>query len=403
MRHGEANGVDANEDGLWSIAPYEALVFMEHGGEVVPARLDVQDSIAHDVHYITAFVKGLIQTKRPLLTLHHADVAPKGRSHSLSIKATKGGECFLKGLAIDLDRILDHYPDIGKFNRYFGIYHDAVTREVKFSRGLLPFASVIRLEWLPWRDRVDFPADTLTTIVRHANEAVEQIRQQGRSDEFRLWLTAIERQPAENEAGLLALINASLAVNHHILVLRFDLGYAQLYCDPDRSGAMAVSYDEMRRHRIAFRRYLKRDLRRQLPAGACRGMVFALKLEYGLDKGYHFHAIVVLNADVVCNDAVITGMICAHWKGAITHGRGGACNCNVRRYRRRGIGAIRYTDADKLEILRTEVVPYITKPDFYGRMVKPDGHRTFWTSHPPKAPASPKGRKRAGSSGEETP
>ncbi|HDR8936194.1 TPA: hypothetical protein QDA84_006334, partial [Burkholderia vietnamiensis] len=124
-----------------------------------------------------------------------------------------------------------------------------------------------------------------------------------------------------------------------------------------------------------------------------KGMGFAIKGEYGLDKTYHFHVIVILIGDVVGEDISVTETICDQWRDTITNGKGGAYNCNKASYRERGIGSIRYSD-EKLRILRTKVVPYVTKPDFYIGMVKPEKHRSFWPSHPPKIEASRRGRRR---------
>lgn len=400
MRGGVHEGDYYDDDEGWGIGPYEALVFAERSGEIVPTLLSLENSIASDVDYITKFVKRLINTKRQLLALAPAKTIHRRRPNTQSVKVTKGGGCFLQCLQIDLDRILDKYPDIGTFNRYFGVFCGAVMSEVQFAKGPVPFSTVARREWLNSRDRDFFPDDVLALIVKYANEAIEQIRINGNTEKFKWWLSEIERQPKENEARLLSLIDASLAVNHHILALRFDLGYSQFYCNAERSGEMAVSYREMREHRVTLRRFLKRELKDRLLPGACKGMVFAIKLEYGLDKGYHFHALVVLNGDVVCSDIGITEMICNQWKYAITKGKGGACNCNLRLYKRKGIGSIKHTDLEKLDTLRKEVAPYIAKVDFYGKMVKPNGHRTFWSSHPPKITANPKGRKRKRSAGD---
>ncbi|HDR9149369.1 hypothetical protein WK24_01345 [Burkholderia vietnamiensis] len=384
--------VDDNES--WTIEPYQAWIFNDMQGGVVSTRIASEDSMAGNVEYITQFVKRLIYSRRQLLSLVPAKMIRSKRPNMKLIKASKGGECFLTCLGIDLDRIIDKYPDIGKHNRYFGLFYDAVMCEVAFENATASLAKVARLEWLSFDDKNLLPDRALALFVDYSNEAIEQIRQEGNSDAFKDWQAAIERQPKENEGRLLSLIDAALSVNHHLLVLRFDLGYSQFYCDPELSGGMAVSYEEMREHRVALRRFLKRDLKKRLLPRACKGMVFAVKMEFGLDKTFHFHVIVILNGDVVCKDVLITEMICDQWNRVITTGKGGACNCNSKQYRLKGIGSVRRKDAEKLNILKTVVAPYITKPDYYSKMVKPDGHRTFWPSHPPQIEAKPKGRKR---------
>lgn len=386
---------DFDGNDRWSIEPYEALVFAETEEGVIPRRVAIEESIAGDVDCITQFVKKLIDTRsdRPLLTLSPLKAVKSDRPNTQWVKTTSGGEHFLQCLRIDLDRIIDKYPAIGKFNRYFGLFYDAVMCEVEFRSRKTSFVRLAKRNWLVGQDPNFFSDDELALFAQYSNDTLDEIREKGRGEEFGKWQRAVERQPKENEDRLLSLVDAATNVNHHLLVLRFDLGYGQFYCDPELSGEMAVSYNEMREHRVVLRRFLKRHLKERLPPGACKGMVFAIKLEYGLDKGYHFHVIVILNGDVVCRDGDITAMICEQWK-VITKSKGGACNCNRRLYKRKGIGSIRRRDAEKLDVLRTEVIPYITKVDYYGRMVKPDEHRTFWSSHPPRIEANRKGRKR---------
>lgn len=79
----------------------------------------------------------------------------------------------------------------------------------------------------------------------------------------------------------------------------------------------------------------------------------------------------------------------------ITKGKGGAYNCNKATYTHPGIGSIRYHDEEKLDNLKTIVVPYLTKPDYYVSMTKSQGHRAFWPSHPPEITAKRRGRKRS--------
>lgn len=381
-------------DALWAIESYEPLVFADCGNSVVTTLIACENSIARDVDYIMQFVRKLLAGTRPLLALVSAGRVHPHRPNTYVVRTTRGGECFLRCLQLDLDRIIDRYPDIGRFNRYFGIFHEAVMREVPFAGANVPLATAARHDWLSCPDRNLLPNDVLALFVQYSNEAIERIRQMGKSEQFHQWLTAIGRQPQENEERLLSLIEACLAVNHHILVLRFDLGYSQHYCDPERSGEHAISYAQMREHRAAMRRFLKRHLKSRLPPAACKGMAFAIKLEFGLDKGYHFHLMVILNGNVVRKDGAITEMICNYWKSEITRGKGGACNCNQRSYAQKGIGSIRRREVEKLRVLREVVVPYITKTDFYGKMVKPECDRTFWLSQPPKIAVTPKGRKR---------
>jgi hypothetical protein len=382
--------------------PFETIHFDLIDDSVVSSYGSGESTIASDVHHITQCVKAVIRSKYRLFHLEDVSVDRRLKPPTSRLEMGKLGEYFLRCLKMDLDRILDRYPAIGLFNRYFGLFHETVTREMEFANGSGSFATTMRDEWLDASDWRQSSTTRLTEYVRPLNEVVDEIRRKGNSLAFRDWIGCLERQPNENKDTLWSLILACLNVNHHLSVLRFDLGYAKHYCDPDLSGEQAVTYEDVRSHRKALRRFLKRDLSKMLPAGACKGMGFGIKLEYGLDKCFHFHVLVILNGDVVCRHAVIAEMICSHWNSRITHGKGGSYNCFRSEYVKLGIGSVRYSEdkigtleRGKLDILESEVVPYVTKADFYIKMVKPDAHRSFWVSQPPKIEAKRRGRKRS--------
>lgn len=381
-------------DDSFEAKPFETLHFDLIDDNVVSSYGSGEGTVASDVHHITECVKAVIRSKYRLFHLEDVSVDRRLRPPTSRLKMGKLGEYFLRSLQMDVDRVLDKYPYIGQFNRHFGLFHEAVTREMKFTNGRGSFAATAKDEWLEASDWRQSSTARLTQYIQPLNEIVDEIRRKGNSPAFREWLEKFERQPRENGDTLWSLILACLNVNHHLSVLRFDLGYAKHFCDPELSGEQAVTYEDVRSHRRTLRRFLKRDLSKMLPAGACKGMAFGIKLEYGLDKGYHFHVIVILNGDVVCQHAVITEMICSDWNSRITHGKGGSYSCFRSEYVKLGIGSVRYSDEDKLRNLESQVVPYLTKPDFYMKMVKPDGHRSFWPSQPPKIEAKRRGRKR---------
>jgi hypothetical protein len=395
MYENKWNAVEENDDESWGIAPYEARHFEIRKGIVFSEKSSIKGSIASEVDYITQCVMKIIESKSQLFTTVPVTALgyPKGKRR---IKRSKTGECFIACLRMDLFHILDKFPSIETYNRYFGIFCDAVSREIEFEEGRTPFIHFAKEEWLncaDWDRRSD---SLLTRVVSHLNAVIDEIRREGRGESFNEWKSKLSRQPHDNEGTLWSLVLACLSANHHISVLRVDLGYAQYYCDRELSGETAVDYADVRAHRIALRRFLKQDLKKCVKdPRACKGMAFAIKMEFGLDKTYHFHVIVILNGDAVSHDASVAQAICNYWQDVITRGKGGAYNCNKATYEHPGIGSIRYHDDEKLRILETVVVPYITKADYYVCMTKPEGHRSFWMSHPPKIEAKRRGRKRS--------
>ncbi|QVN17105.1 inovirus-type Gp2 protein [Burkholderia pyrrocinia] len=355
---------------------------------IVPV-LDTSDSVAGDAARITDCVKEIIESNDVLFelvprryVLGIAEYLPQ-----VMVKATKLGEAFLSCLRMDVDRITDLYP-IEDFNPYFRLFRQAAMRDVVDR-------DAVYVD--PRSDRVlsDY-ARRQTLLVDGEPEdffdrlgnAVEMIRRVGRNSSFKQAIWSFEKPAKENYDSLVSLIRANFAACHHLLVLRIDLGYARYYCDPALSGEQAVSYADVRRHRVALIRFLKR----RLPKGAYRG--YALKLEYGLDKTYHYHVMVLLNGDVVREASTISKLIGEYWKKHITEGKGGAYNCNAATYKESGIGSVKYYDSEKRAVLETVVAAYLTKVDFYVRMTKPDGHHAFWKSQPPKIASTRSGRKR---------
>lgn len=368
---------------------YRTIRFELEGDNVVPV-LDTSDGIAADAAHITDCVKQIIQTEGVLFEL-----VPRRRLlgtveyvPAVMIKATKLGERFLQCLRLDVDRITDLYA-IEDFNPYFRLFRQTALHGAD-DRGEMPCVDAWSGSVLgEYARRYPLSVDGhLEDFAERLGGAVELVRKQGRSQSFRKEIQAFEKPASENYDSLVALIRANFAACHHLLILRIDLGYAQYYCDPALSGEQAVSYVDVRRHRHALIRFIKR----RLPKGAYRG--YALKLEFGLDKTYHYHALVMLNGDVVREAATISKLIGDYWKQYITEGKGGAYNCNAATYKESGIGSVRYFNEEKRAILETVVAAYLTKADLYIRMTKPDGHRAFWKSLPPKVRPKRGGRKR---------
>jgi len=357
----------------------------------VTATLDTSDGVAGDATRITDCVKAIIDSSGALYELvsRRRMLGTVNYLPLVEIKATVLGERLLRCLRTDIDRITDLYP-IEEFNPYFKLFRQLTMPGAVGRTGLDSIeswsGSVVCDYAHRQRQLVD---EELEDFIKHLGAVVEAIRKEGRSKCFKWGIKAFEKPAKENYDSLVSMIRANLAACHHLLVLRIDLGYAQHYCDPALSGEQAIKYEEVRQHRVKLIRFLKR----RLPKGAYRG--YALKLEFGLDKTYHYHVLVLLNGDVVREGATISKLIGEYWKQYITEGKGGAYNCNAATYKDSGIGSVKYDDAEKRVILETVVAAYLTKPDYYIRMTKTDGHRAFWTSHPPEIRAKRRGRKRS--------
>jgi hypothetical protein len=362
--------------------PYRAVSFVQEDSKT-KCSLNPAMGLAESAFSITECVKKLTDSDEILFRVRQ-NTSRDGTQTWPVLGTGKLGEELLSCLKRDLDWITDTYP-IERFNPYFRLFKQAVTRDSD--------ADILGVPGCDLRfcasNQNALSDRGLRTFAVGLNEAVGRIRNEGKSEPFVDWVKAFERQPKANYETLVSLIRANQAACHHLLVLRIDLGYSQYYCNPALSGEQAVSYEEVRRNRVTLIRFIKR----RLPKGAYRG--YALKLEFGLDKTYHYHVLVLLDGDVVREDAKIAKIICEYWERFITDGKGGAYNCNAATYKEPGIGSVKYDNAKKRAILETIVAAYLAKPDFYILMTKPDGHHAFWTSQPPKIRAKRRGRKRS--------
>lgn len=102
------------------------------------------------------------------------------------------------------------------------------------------------------------------------------------------------------------------------------------------------------------------------------------KLEYGAEKGFHFHVLFFFRGARVWKDKKLARLIGEYWKNQITNGRGIYYNCNANKalYRSLGIGMIKY-DNMALRAGLCKAAEYLIKVDHFARLLTPDNGRTF--------------------------
>jgi hypothetical protein len=113
---------------------------------------------------------------------------------------------------------------------------------------------------------------------------------------------------------------------------------------------------------------------------------FAWKLEYGLDKGFHYHLLLLFDGSRRQQDVKIAMDIGEYWKHEITSGEGVYWNCNARKsdYKACGVGRISRNDIELRAILKDKVALYLTKVDVILKLVMPDNHRSYGRGGMPK-------------------
>ncbi|WP_191486365.1 inovirus-type Gp2 protein [Pseudomonas sp. FEN] len=228
------------------------------------------------------------------------------------------------------------------------------------------------------------------------NRFVAAVRERISSGAFKRQISAHVRAANKNCSGLLRYIDALFARHSRLLVLRIDFSYGKggleiegVSALRDRLNMLRVVSEKISRHRVELIGYLK-NKRAEL------GMVgFVWKLEYGREKGHHYHMMFFLDGAKVRQDIVIAKRIGEYWNNVITQGKGVYYNCNgdKGKYKYCGVGMISYNDAEGLHNLKKAAV-YLAKVDRYISACMPEGKRTFGKGNTPKPSERSAGRPR---------
>jgi hypothetical protein len=249
-------------------------------------------------------------------------------------------------------------------------------------------------EKIPTQLNKDFLLDQLSEVL------LEGIKHETKSREFKKKLNNYNRMPIKNFKSLKNYIDGLFAVYARLLVVRVDLSYGL----KDR---LSITEEE------AYEEYLQAKKDRESLFYNIRSnelfkhlVGYAWKMEYGLDKGFHFHILFFFDGSQVHKDIIIARMIGEHWEKDITGGKGLYYNCNAFKadYKENlGIGMINHFDMELRENLINEAAAYLVKTDLYSRVIirdqagkkgKMDNARTFGRSEI-KAKTHNRGRPRA--------
>lgn len=198
-----------------------------------------------------------------------------------------------------------------------------------------------------------------------------------------------EETPARNAASAISYINHLFDRYCKLLVLRIDLGYQR---EAFKGLNDTEAYAMIKRDRDTFFNNMRHNHLFKHRVG------FISKLEYGLDKGFHYHLILFFDGSKTQKDLYLAKQICRYWNINITRGLGNAYNCHQKKsdYRFKGIGKISYHDTVLRDNLINYVVRYLIKPDLFARVVIPGnakGTHIFERGQMKSLKAS-KGRKR---------
>lgn len=230
------------------------------------------------------------------------------------------------------------------------------------------------------------------------NSFVNGLREKTKSKDYQKKLSDFKSSNKRNFNSGAKLVNRLFDNYSKIMVVRVDLGYTSKNMG-GRDDDSDLSRREINLNKVSDdRRKFFNNIRQTSIGSALIGHIW--KLEYGEDKGFHYHMIFFFDGAKVHKDSYYADEIGKYWS-QITGGIGCYFNCNRAKseYKRLGIGMISHYDHELRDNLIWVVLAYLVKKD---QMISCDTgkHRTFGRSEIPK-PKNPSGRPRKDRLGEQ--
>ena len=191
------------------------------------------------------------------------------------------------------------------------------------------------------------------------NRCIENILLNLKNPPLRRKQYAVDEQVDDRNNSSKKLIDSLFDRHGRILALRLDFGYRL-----DRQHSLP----HVCMHRDRLLSFISRQ--NQKIGDALLGYIW--KLEYGFDKSYHLHMLILLDGNQLQRDVVLGERIGESWNNEITGGDGTYYNCNAfkDKYKKLGIGKIEHYDIEKRQNLLDECAKYLTKHDHYMPIVK---------------------------------
>lgn len=214
-------------------------------------------------------------------------------------------------------------------------------------------------------------SDGTQRLVTRLNGFVTQFRSEVKSRAFKTRWKNYLRRSRKNERELRNLIDGVFRAYAKVMVVRIDLSYKKKV-GIHQSDQAEVGLADLKTHR--------EKLLKKMRATFGDGFVtYAWKLEYGLIRGHHLHALFFFDGAKLRQDVVIGKMIGDIWDGIATEGNGSHFNCNAHKvnYKNPCIGVLSHRDTEAVKALKEVVATYMTKVDLFMQIDADKGYRAF--------------------------
>ncbi|WOB92450.1 inovirus-type Gp2 protein [Providencia sp. PROV175] len=199
--------------------------------------------------------------------------------------------------------------------------------------------------------------------VQWLNEVFREFQSTLKSPDYKKQVRAFEQGAQKNYRRAQQYIDSLYQRYSKLLVVRVDLSYKSGICH-------RVKAHHLRQHRQALYKAINRDRL----FSCCVGYI--LKLEFGMEKGFHYHALFFFDGQKVRRDITLGKHIGELWQERITEWAGLYFNCNYQKERYRELGLPRGNAYLKKGLFNA--VRYLCKADAWIRLAVPELKRTFW-------------------------
>jgi len=195
------------------------------------------------------------------------------------------------------------------------------------------------------------------------------------------------RGSKKNGVALRGHIDGIFRVYSKVMVIRIDFGYRRS-AEELVSHRTTVKFSDVKTHREE----LLKDLRNSFKDSF---ITYAWKLEYGMEKGYHYHFLFFFNGSKLRKDVTVAKIIGDKWN-VVTEGEGVYYNCNGSKgkYIHSCIGVLTCHDTERINALKKFVANYIVKVDHFVQLDLEIQSRTFGKGAIPRSNLNNVGRPR---------
>lgn len=302
------------------------------------------DDAVSDLLYIYKIVNKIIKSNA-----NHFSLEKRTRIGSYQIKMTSLGK-----------------EIVGAINRAFDYIHKQLNSH-KFHPYIELFLALIKKTRIKLFVDMRIRCNEKYTkkCIQHLNNFICKIKNQHSTGRLSVSVNKFQRSARKNHTSLIRYTNNLFEKHARLLIIRVDFGYLS-------ECKNKITTDMVLEHR---KKFFTNTRSNQL---FTHMLGYAWKLEYGLDKGFHYHMLFMFDGSKVREDISIAKQLGEYWSSSITNGDGLYFNCNRIKdsYKCCGIGMVNHDDSGLRDGLNKAAL-YMTKADDYIKLVLPDKSRIF--------------------------